>query len=240
MCILIVEDEEHLATGLRFNFEAEGYKVTVVGDGHSALSLLRDPAKNYRLVILDLMLPGLSGYDTCTQIRTFNRDIKILILSARSLSEDKTRGFDCGTDQYMTKPFELKELLSRVRNLLDRDRRPQSPVPAPSTVPDIYEFAEAHIDFRKFEVTVGGETRLLTAMEMQLLRFFVENEGRVLSRAEILDKVWDIRPAPSTRTVDNFVMRLRRMFEEDPAAPRHFLSLRGAGYRFDAVPRTNS
>lgn len=230
MRILIVEDEEHLATGLKFNFEAEGYDVSVATDGPSALKIFLEKAGAVDLIVLDLMLPGMSGYETCTALRAIDKEVPILVLSARSLSEDRTRAFECGTDQYLTKPFELRELLSRVKNLLERRRLPRPA--AQENDPNVHEFANARIDFRKYEVTVDNKPRKLTPFEMKLLELFVKNEGVVFSRAELLDKVWGISPAPATRTVDNFMMRLRKHFEVDPAQPRHFLSVRGAGYRF--------
>ncbi|MFO0946695.1 MAG: response regulator transcription factor [Planctomycetota bacterium] len=230
MRILIVEDEEHLASGLKFNFEAEGYEVFVAPDGPSALKIFLEKQGTVDLVVLDLMLPGMSGYETCTALRAIDKEVPILVLSARSLSEDRTRAFECGTDQYLTKPFELRELLSRVKNLIERRRLPRPAIPEKDS--NIYEFANARIDFRKFEVTVNNQPRKLTPFEMKLLELFVKNEGVVFSRAELLEKVWGLSPAPATRTVDNFMMRLRKHFETDPTQPRHFLSVRGAGYRF--------
>jgi two-component system OmpR family response regulator len=227
--MLIVEDEEHLALGLRFNFEAEGYQVDVVNDGKEGLDLIASAHPPVDLVILDLMLPGMSGYEICEQIRLHDLDLPIIVLSARTLSEDKTRAFDVGVDQYVTKPFHLPELLSRVRNLVKRRR------PAQRTVVeggDRLEFGLAKVDFKRFEAFMGDEPRRLTPMEMKLLQLFADNEGVVLSRKELLSKVWDMDPPPETRTVDNFVMRLRKHFEIDPANPRHFQSVRGAGYRF--------
>jgi two-component system OmpR family response regulator len=227
--MLIVEDEEHLALGLRFNFEAEGYQVNVAGDGKEALDFIASAHPPIDLVILDLMLPGMSGYEICEQIRLHDLDLPIIVLSARTLSEDKARAFDVGVDQYVTKPFHLPELLSRVRNLMKRRR------PAHRAVPegrDRLEFGSAKIDFKRFEAMMGDEPRRLTPMEMKLLQLFADNEGVVLSRKELLSKVWDMDPPPETRTVDNFVMRLRKHFEIDPANPVHFQSVRGAGYRF--------
>lgn len=232
MRILIVEDEEHLAQGLKFNFEAEGYAVDVAGDGRVALSLLHGADPPVDVVILDLMLPGMSGYEICEEIRKDRLDVPILVLSARTLSEDKARAFDLGIDQYVTKPFNLNELLSRIRNLAKR--RPVHAVSKPAG--DMVEFGQSRVDFRRFEATVNGEVKKLTPMEVKLLQLFLKNEGVVLSRREILAKVWDMSPPPETRTVDNFVMRLRRHFEVDPARPRHFQSVRGAGYRFTTVP----
>ena len=231
--LLIVEDEEHLAIGMKYNFEAEGYDVTTVGDGPAALAKMEDREHPVDLVVLDLMLPGMSGYAVCEQIRAAGNDVPILMLSARTLSEDRTRGFDVGTDQYLHKPFDLEELLSRVKNLLARlERRAAAPT---VTLGDVYEFGRAKINFDTFQVTVEGRALKLSALEMKLLRYFVEHEGSVVTRNELLEQVWGFGKSPTTRTVDNFVLNLRKYFERDPAAPEHFLSVRGAGYRFVAA-----
>jgi two-component system OmpR family response regulator len=232
--ILLVEDEAHLAAGICYNLEAEGYAVTVVGDGPSALRLLGQDPDEVDLVILDLMLPGMSGYAVCEALRESGNQVPVLILSARTLAEDRTRGFEVGADQYLMKPFDLDELLSRVKRLLDRSRQGLG-APAGAGAPvKRAEFGEVRVDFETFEASVGGRPLRLTALELRLLRYFVENEGRVVSREELLEQVWGFASPPATRTVDNFVSRLRRYFETDPASPRHFLSIRGAGYRFVA------
>jgi DNA-binding response OmpR family regulator len=227
--ILIVEDEEHLAIGLKYNFEAEGYEVAVAGDGPSALRVFLEKPNGVDLVILDLMLPGMSGYETCTAMRAIDKEVPIVALSARSLSEDRTRAFECGVDQYITKPFDLRELLSRVRIMLERGPSQRG---AKEEETSVVEFGDARIDFRKYEVTVKNVPHKLTPIELKLLELLVRNEGVVFTRGEILEKVWGISPPPATRTVDNFMVRLRKHFEVDPAQPRHFLSVRGAGYRF--------
>ena len=235
MKILIVEDEKAIAEGLKFNFDQEGYETIVTGDGPTALEQFQNSIDTFDLVVLDLMLPGMSGYETCQEIRKLNNQVPILVLSARTLAEDKARAFDCGTDQYMTKPFALPELLSRVRNLLER--RSQMSVSANGAVRNGYfEFGHTRVDFGKFEVTVGDQVHSLTTMEMQLLRYFIEHENTVLSRSQILEDVWEETADITTRTIDNFVMRLRRLIEENPANPRHILSVRGTGYRFIARP----
>ncbi len=238
MRILIVEDEDALALGLKFNFEQEGYDVIHAGDGPTALRHFQDEKTPVDVVILDVMMPGMSGYETCKAIRQIDELVPILMLSARSLSEDRTLGFDAGTDQYMTKPFKLPELLSRVRNLLSRSARTgQTPRPAPQpSANSRFEFAGVQVDFDKFEVTVGGKVHNLTTQEMQLLRYFIAREGKVLSRYDILEEVWDHNPDVTVRTIDNFVLRLRRIIEANPAEPRHILSVRGTGYRFVAQP----
>ncbi len=235
MRILIVEDEEAMANGLKFNFEQEGYEVVTEEDGPSALRHFEPDkfsSEPCDLVILDLMLPGMSGYETCRAIRELDDHIPILVLSARTLAEDKTQAFDCGSDQYMTKPFALPELLSRVRNLLDRRSRVANTTAKTNKVLDVYRFDNVRVDFTKFEVTVEGETRSLTTMETQLLRYFVENEGVVLSRSQILEDVWGETADITTRSIDNFVLRLRKLIEANPAEPRRILSVRGTGYRF--------
>ncbi len=233
--ILVVEDEEHLRTGIRYNLEAEGYAVSAVGDAPSALQLLDAQPTGIDLIILDLMLPGMSGYTFCETIRESGHDLPVMILSARTLAEDRARGFDVGADQYLQKPFDLDELLSRVRNLLVR--RARYPLPRLSQGNgDTYEFGRAKVNFATYEVTVDDRPLRLTAMDMKLLRYFVESEGKVVSRAELLKDVWDQPGTLTTRTVDNFIVRLRKNFERDPADPKHFLSVRGAGYRFVAKP----
>jgi two-component system OmpR family response regulator len=230
--ILVVEDERHLAIGIQYNFEAEGYRVTTVGDGPAALKLFEEQPQEFDLVILDLMLPGMSGYAVCEALREAGNDVPILMLSARTLSEDRIRGFDAGTDQYMEKPFDLDELLNRVHHMLQRRSR-QAPAGG-NAAAEAYEFGRAKVNFETFEVSVAGSAVRLTNLEMKLLRYFVENEGKVVDRGELLENVWGHTSTPTTRTVDNFILRLRKYFEVDPGQPRHFLSVRGAGYRFVA------
>jgi two-component system OmpR family response regulator len=234
--ILVVEDEEHLAIGIKYNLEAEGYEVSTAVDGPSALELLEDPGERFDLVVLDIMLPGKNGYDVCEAIRGHGNGVPVLMLSARTLAEDRTRGFDVGADQYLMKPFDLDELLSRVKGLLARHpRSSQGPPPADGRSHK-YRFGDAQVDFDTFEAACGGEQLRLTTLEIKLLRYFADNERRVVSRDELLEHVWGFANAPSTRTVDNFVSRLRKYFEGDPSEPRHFLSVRGTGYRFVRDP----
>jgi|YNPMSStandDraft_1061717.scaffolds.fasta_scaffold04792_4 two-component system OmpR family response regulator len=233
--ILVVEDEVHLATGIKYNLDAEGYQVTCVGDGPSALRLLEDPSQKFDLVILDIMLPGMSGYAVCEALRTRQNDIPVLILSARTLPEDRIRGFDVGADQYMTKPFDLDEFLTRVRTLLNlyalrTEKRVESTLP--ETTSSVYRFGSAIVNFNTFEVQVGGRSIRLTHLEMKLLRYFIENAGRVISRKELLERVWELPGYLSTRAPDQFIRRLRKIFEPDPSQPRYFLTIRDAGYRF--------
>lgn len=232
--ILVVEDEEHLAVGIKYNLRAEGYDVETAGDGPAALQLVEQGAP-FDLVILDLMLPGMSGYSVCEQLRADGCDMPILILSARTLVEDRTRGFDVGADQYLMKPFDLDELLSRVHNLLVRHSRSrQVSRSTPASNGGTYTFGQAKIDFDRFTLTVGEEVTQLTHLEMKLLRYFVEHEGLVVSRKDLLENVWELPGNLNTRAPDQFLRRLRKMIEEDPSDPKHFLTIRDAGYRFVA------
>jgi two-component system OmpR family response regulator len=237
--ILIVEDETAIARGLEFNFEQEGYEPILMSDGPSTLKYLDEHAHEVDAVVLDLMLPGMSGYEICKEIRQRNGSIPIMVLSARTLSEDRAYAFDCGTDQYMTKPFALPELLSRVRNLLARKDRLAAPriSQAGAAAPaGTIHFGEVEVDFRTFQLKRGDESISLTTMETALLRYFIDHEGAVLPRQQILKNVWDQQADVTTRTIDNFVLRLRKYIEDDPARPRHLLSVRGTGYRFVANP----
>ena len=235
MSILVVEDETALARGLKFNFEQEGYEVVLCDDGQKAVDLFKDRQDDIDLIILDLMLPSLSGYEACRAIREIDKHVPIMVLSARSLSEDRALAFDCGSDQYVTKPFALPELLSRVRNLIERRLATAGLRKKPAR--DVCRIGDARVDFDKFEVSAGGKTHRLTTKEAQLLRYFIENEARVLSRIQILENVWqDDRQDVTLRTIDNFVLRLRRFVEPNPAEPQFILSVRGTGYRFVAKP----
>jgi len=233
--ILIVEDEEHLATGIKYNLEAEGYRVTAVGDGVSALKHIEEHPDDVDLVVLDLMLPGISGYAVCEALRAGEKDMPVLILSARTLAEDRARGFDVGADQYLTKPFDLEEFLSRVKSLLTLYSWRAGLGARPPVRVSTFEFGGATIDFDSFQVTVRGEPVRMTQLEMKLLRYFVENEGRVIPRRELLENVWGMPGHVNTRAPDQFIRRLRKTFECDPVHPRHFLTIRDAGYRFVAA-----
>ncbi len=230
--ILVVEDEEHLAVGIRFNLEAEGYRATTVGDGATALELLRDETSEINMVVLDLMLPGMSGYEVCQAMRETGIDIPVLILSARTLTEDRTRGFDVGADQYLSKPFDLDDLISRVNNLLILyDRRAKGRMIQESGRKQ-FHFGREEIDFAHFQAKVNGKEVHLTQLEWKLLDYFVRNEGRVISRDELLEEVWEMPSSIETRAVDQFSHRLRKIFEVDPSQPRHLLTIRDMGYRF--------
>jgi two-component system OmpR family response regulator len=236
MKILVVEDEPAIAEGLRFNFEQEGYDVVVATDGFKALEEIDNHTENdtaFDIILLDLMLPGKSGYETCREIRERDNDIAILVLSARQLSEDRTLAFDSGCDQYMSKPFSLPELLSRVQNLTSRRSRPAESGDAEADSPSTFTFGDGlEVRFDRFEIDVRGSIQSLTTMECQLLKYFIDNADLVLSREQIMATVWGEDYALSYRTIDNFVMRLRKVIEPDPSQPRHIVSVRGTGYRF--------
>ncbi len=232
--VLVVEDESHLAIGIKYNLEAEGYEAIVAPDGPTALREFEEAQraeKPFDLVVLDLMLPGMSGYAVCEALRS-EHAVPILILSARTLVEDRIRGYDLGADHFLQKPFDLEELLSIARNLLQRHRNGIWDASRGSS--DCIEFGAARINFETFEASFKDEPRKLTATQMKLLRYLVEAEGRVVTRNELLKHVWGMEHHPSTRTVDNFILDLRKSFEEDPSQPQHFLSVRGIGYRFVA------
>jgi len=231
--ILLVEDEEHLAIGIRFNLEAEGFTATLVADGPSALEALRQAQPPIDLVVLDIMLPGMSGYAVCEAIREQDAGLPIVMLTARTLVEDRIRGFNAGADVYLQKPFDLEELLSVVRSLLSRRGR-SGPPPAE---PHVCRFGEAEVNFDTWEARHGETPVKLTNLEMKLLRYLYEHEGSVISRTELLERVWGLAHAPATRTVDTFIFNLRKYFEQDPSRPVHLLSVRGEGYRFVAEPQ---
>jgi two-component system OmpR family response regulator len=233
--ILVVEDEAHLAIGIKYNLEAEGYRVSVAADGPSALRLVEENPGRVDLVILDLMLPGMSGYDVCEALRSTGRDVPILILSARTRTEDRTRGFDVGANQYLSKPFELDELLSRVKNLLTHYPLGTPRAKSPGERIRSVQFGDAQVNFETYQVVSRGKPVRMTRLEMKLLQYFVENEGRVIPRQELLENVWGVRGTLNTRAPDQFMRRLRKNFEPDPATPRHFLTIRDAGYRFVAA-----
>ena len=238
--ILVVEDEKHLGVGIKYNLEAENYRVTLVEDGPTALRLLDSSGDSIDLMVLDLMLPGMSGYSVCESVRESGMQLPVLMLSARTLAEDRTRGFDVGANQYMSKPFELDELLSRIKNLLQSNGRKaaeSAPKKVRQSVSEI-EFGEVKVDFETHEVFVNEQDHRMTPKELRLLKFFVENHGRVISRSELLTEVWELPGNLQTRAVDQFIARLRKIIEPNPANPIHLLTIRDAGYRFVLEPTT--
>jgi DNA-binding response OmpR family regulator len=232
--ILIVEDEEHIADGLRFNFEAEGHEVVVAPDGERALDLLLRDRQPFDAVILDVMLPGKNGFDVASDVRAAGQYLPILMLTARGRPEDVLRGFAAGADDYLPTPFELTILMARVNGLLRRRRWNEQDPPAPPGGPaDAFTFAERTIDFATMRLSARGREVRLTQMECELLRFLVQRPGQVVARREILEQVWGLHEDTDTRAIDNFIVRLRRYIEDRPASPRFLLTVRGVGYRFD-------
>ena len=249
--VLIVEDEAHLAQGLRFNLEAEGHSVEVAGDGERAIELLlghkengkkengksasgkRNHRDEFDAVVLDVMLPGKDGFAVATELRAAKNFVPVLMLTARGRPEDVLKGFASGADDYLPKPFELPILLARLQGLLRR-REWMGVSPAPAA--DAFSFDGRTLDFAKLELRVNRNTIRLTLMEAELLRHLVENSGRIVSRKAILEEVWGLHEDTDTRGIDNFIVRLRRYIEDDPAKPKHLLTVRGVGYRFVPEP----
>jgi DNA-binding response OmpR family regulator len=229
--VLIVEDEQHLAEGLRFNLEAESYVAEVVETGEAALERLRDTSRErVDLVVLDVMLPGKDGFAVASELRAAREFVPVLMLTARGRPEDVLKGFASGADDYLPKPTELAILIARIDGLLRRSewmRRAQ----------DVYSFAGKSIDFDALELRVEGRVLPLTLMEANLLRYLITHEGKAVSRKSMLEKVWGVREDTDTRAIDNFIVRLRRYIEREPARPRHVLTVRGVGYRFIAEPK---
>lgn len=247
--ILLVEDEEHLARGLKFNLEAEGYRIQVVGDGEQALELLLNERGDFDLLVLDVMLPGKDGFTVATELRKASNYIPLLMLTARGRPEDVLKGFASGADDYLPKPFDLAILLARIRSLLRRrdwgrtlltDPPAEARVAAPDTDVlrefDVYEFGGKQVDFGTLELRAHGKIFRLTLMEAELLRYLIRNSGRVVSRKQILEEVWGLHEDTDTRAIDNFVVRLRKYIENDPSRPEHLLTVRGVGYRFLPEP----
>ena len=227
--LLLVEDEPHIAQGLIFNLQAEGYQVTHVESGEAALTHLQ--SQPCRLVILDLMLPGINGLDVCRQLRQQGNQIPILMLTARGEEEDRIAGLSEGADDYLPKPFNLKEFLLRVGNMLRRSNWQ----PEQSRKQQI-SFGSNRIDLNSHLAETANGQLQLTELEVKMLQLFINNEGKLISRGELLQSVWGMQPDTETRTLDNFIVRLRKYFEIDPAKPRHFLTVRGRGYRFCKGP----
>jgi DNA-binding response OmpR family regulator len=238
--ILVVEDEKHLAEGLRFNLEAEGYEVDVVETGEAALELLLGQAKSFDVVVLDVMLPGIDGFEVVSKMRESGLYVPTLMLTARGHSDDVLKGFASGADDYLPKPFELSILIARIQGLLRRREwlRPP-PVESQPANPaaEVFSFGgDKSVYFDLLELHVRGEVFPLTLMEMNVLRYLIQHEGKPVSRKAMLEEVWGLREDTDTRAIDNFIVRLRRYIEDDPTTPRHLLTVRGVGYRFVAFP----
>jgi DNA-binding response OmpR family regulator len=239
--VLIVEDEEHLARGLKFNLEAEGLNADVVGNGEVALKLLLNSANGIDAVVLDVMLPGINGFEVVAQLRNAKQYVPVLMLTARGRPEDVLRGFEAGVDDYLPKPFELSILVARLRGLLRRKQwatgeQETSASAGADQDQSTFAFDGKRFDFATLELRLKDQTIQLTVMEAELLRHLIRNEGKAVSRKSILEDVWDLREDTDTRAIDNFIVRLRRYIEDVPAKPKHLLTVRGVGYKFVATP----
>jgi DNA-binding response OmpR family regulator len=244
--ILLVEDEEHLARGLKFNLEAEGYSTQVAGDGETALDLLLTQKAEFDLLVLDIMLPGKDGFTVATELRKADQFIPLLMLTARGRPEDVLKGFAAGADDYLPKPFDLHILLARIKSLLRRRQwaaQMAQDVPGQSVAVEprernglpefeVYSFSGRQVDFATLELRANGKFFRLTLMEAELLRHLIANSGKVVSRKQILEQVWGLHEDTDTRAIDNFIVRLRKYIETDPANPQHLVTVRGVGYRF--------
>ncbi len=249
--VLVVEDEAHLAKGLRFNLEAEGHSVEVSGDGESALERLVAKNEEFDVVVLDVMLPGKDGFTVVSSLRKARNYVPVLILTARGRPEDVLQGFAAGADDYLPKPFQLPIFLARLQGLLRRSqwlvadkatakgrasngKETSANSGAANSVPDseVFSFDGKTIDFGTLELRVNDATIQLTLMEAKLLRHLIRSKGRTVSRKSILEDVWGLHEDTDTRAIDNFIVRLRRYIEKDPSKPKHLLTVRGVGYRF--------
>jgi two-component system, OmpR family, alkaline phosphatase synthesis response regulator PhoP len=239
--VLVVEDEQHLSDGLRFNLEAEGYQVEVVETGEEALEKL-SLAPAFDVVILDVMLPGKDGFEVIAEMRRAGLFTPTLMLTARGHPQDVLRGFEAGADDYLMKPFELAILIARIGGLLRRRawlETSQNGTPSSEKKADVFTFgseSDKTVDFDSLELTVRGRVFRLTLMDAGLLRYLIEHEGKTISRKTMLQDVWTLQENTDTRPIDNFIVRLRRYLEDDPTKPRHLLTVRGVGYRFVASP----
>jgi DNA-binding response OmpR family regulator len=242
--ILIVEDESHLAQGLRFNLEAEHHSVEVLDNGEEAIKRLLKQRENFDALVLDVMLPGQDGFSVARELREAKHYIPLLMLTARGRPEDVLKGFESGADDYLPKPFNLAILLARIESLLRRKQWSQnSSAPSAKTVrPDassaeVYSFGNKLIDFQNLRLHSGEKTMQLTLMETELLRYLINNSGHPVSRKAILEEVWNLHEDTDTRAIDNFIVRLRKYIERDPSNPVHLLTVRGVGYEFVPKPK---
>ena len=236
--VLIVEDEQHIADGLRFNLTAEGHESTIAASGEDALRILLTEQQSVDVVILDVMLPGKDGFTVASELRAAGQYVPILMLTARGRPEDVLRGFESGADDYLPKPFELSILLARVNGLLRRRHWYGKDIAIPPEgTGDVYSFAGRTLDFSAMEIRANGKSYRLTQMECELLRYLVRNAGRAISRGTILEEVWGLHEETDTRAIDNFIVRLRRYIEDRPTAPKFLLTVRGVGYKF--IPQSD-
>lgn len=243
--VLIVEDEVHLAHGLQFNLQAEGHATEIAADGETALDLLLERREEFDAVLLDVMLPGKDGFMVASELRAAQNFVPVLMLTARGRPADVLQGFASGADDYIAKPFELPILLARLQGLLRRREWMRHTLPLPSPAPGREAQAPAELEFGSFtvngriidfgnlELHAQGKITRLTVMEAELLRYLIRSRGRAVSRKAILEEVWGLREDTDTRAIDNFIVRLRRYLEDNPARPKYLLTVRGVGYKFE-------
>ena len=242
--ILIVEDEAHLAQGLRFNFEAEGHAVQTTDRGEDALDRLLKNKESFDALVLDVMLPGKDGFAVARELREAENYIPLLMLTARGRPEDVLKGFESGADDYLPKPFNLAILIARVESLLRRKTWTRGAPPTAQSVaqekndsPDAFRFDNKEVDFRNLQLRSGKNVIQLTVMEADLLRYLIKNAGHPVSRKAILQDVWNLNEETDTRAIDSFIVRLRKYIEPKPSKPRYLLTVRGLGYQFVAQPK---
>ena len=237
--ILIVEDEEHLAQGLRFNLEEEGHSVEVTDKGEEALKRLLKQKEEFDALVLDVMLPGKDGFTVARELREAQNYIPLLMLTARGRQEDVLKGFEAGADDYLPKPFNLAILLARLDSMLRRKKwaKRENGSASEPDLPPIYKFGDKTIDFQSLRLHVGKATMQLTLMETELLRYLIRHAGQPVSRKAILEDVWNLREDTDTRAIDNFIVRLRKYIEKETTRPKHLLTVRGVGYEFVPNPK---
>lgn len=221
--ILIIEDEQDMVLGLRKNLEWEGFEVIAAGDGEAGLTCALN--NSHDLILLDIMLPKLSGLDVCRRLRSRGVNTPVIMLTARGQEIDKVLGLEIGADDYVTKPFSIRELLARVRAILRRASRQEAGS-------DIYRFGDVELNFGRHQAQKGGQALELSAREFEMLKYFVQHRGETVTRDQLLDEVWGYDNFPLTRTVDNHIARLRQKIEENPAEPQHIITVHRVGYKF--------
>jgi len=225
--ILIIEDDVSILRGLKDNLIFEGYEVHTAADGINGLQIALD--EQIDLLLLDLMLPGMNGYELCRKLKNEKPELPVIMITAKGTEMDKIAGLDIGADDYLTKPFSIPELLARIRAVLRRSKPDQDNL-------EKYSFGKVTLDFRKFRAFVNDKEIKLSTKEFEIMRYFIKHEGEVVQRDELLDEVWGYDAIPDTRTVDNFILELRKKLEETPSNPQYITSIRGVGYRFTSHP----
>ena len=224
--ILIIEDDISILRGLKDNLEYEGYMVTTETDGTKGLNLALE--KEVDLVLLDIMLPNMNGYEICRKVKKEKPDLPIIMITARGSEVDKVSGLDIGADDYVTKPFSIPELMARVRAIFRR-------VDQVYNIPEEYSFGKVKLDFRRYQAFRNNKEIKLSSKEFSIMEYFIQHEGEAVHRHDLLNEVWGYEAMPTTRTIDNFILDLRKKLEEDPSKPKHIVTVRSIGYRFSSL-----